>query len=63
MEEQKNTVQTVQMMTINAIAKEGLAPAWALRRWVLQGEIPVVRSGNRAYINRQKLLDFLNSEQ
>ena len=50
-----------EMVTIRQAAQRGILPERALRRLVSQNKIPVVRSGNVAYINYTRLCDQLNS--
>ena len=49
------------MMTIKQVAKTGMIPEHTLRSLVKQNRIPYVHVGNRALINSEKLLEFLNS--
>ena len=47
------------MRTISEAAKETGIPQHALRRWVKSGQIPAVYSGNRALLNLDRLIDYL----
>lgn len=48
------------MRTIAEAAKETGIPQHALRGWVKSGQVPAVFAGNKALINLDRLLDFLN---
>ena len=55
------TVTVPRMMTIRNVAKTKILPENAIRVLVKQGKIPVLYSGNTAYIHFDKLVDFLNN--
>ena len=50
------------MLKIKDAAAETGLTCGCLRRWILTGEFKdYVKSGNRVYINMEKLADYLNS--
>lgn len=49
------------MISIRQVAATGILSESALRRLGRQGKLPAVYSGNRAYINFDKLCDMLNN--
>lgn len=49
----------LRMRTIAEAAKETGVPQHALRRWVKSGQIPAVYSGNRALLNLDRLIGYL----
>ena len=49
------------MMTIRQVAATGVLPEYALRNGVKQGWVPHIKSGNKYFINYDKLLDILNN--
>ena len=47
------------MRTISEASREIGIPQHTLRRWVKTGQIPAVYSGNRALLNLDRLIDYL----
>lgn len=48
------------MRTITEASRETGISQHALRAWVKSGQVPAVFAGNKALINLDRLLDFLN---
>lgn len=48
------------MMTIRQIAETGFMPEYALRNLVKNGAIPSLKSGNRYWINFDKLIEMVS---
>ncbi len=48
------------MRTISEASRETGISQHALRGWVKSGQVPAVFAGNKALINLDRLLDFLN---
>ena len=53
--------QAPRMMTIREVARTGILPEHALRQLVKQGKVPHIMSGNRAFINYDRLLEMLEA--
>jgi hypothetical protein len=52
-----------QMMTIPQLAALGYLPQRAIRRFVKEGTLPSVKSGNRPYINVDVFKRFVQGER
>lgn len=50
------------LLTIREAAQAGYMTESALRRGIREGWIPIIRVGNRAYINKLRLIDILNGK-
>ena len=53
--------QIPRLLTIRQVAATGILPEHALRSMVKQGQIPVLKVGNRNLINMNTLVLYLNS--
>lgn len=51
-----------ELRTIRQLAKETSIPEHLIRSLVKQGKVRYVMAGNRAYVLKQSLFDFLSGE-
>ncbi len=57
------TTNAPRMMTIRQTAATGILTENALRAGVKAGWVPHIKCGNKALINYDRLLDYLNGEE
>jgi len=50
-----------EMMTVSQLKKTGILPERAIRRIVAEGRVPVVKSGNRNYVNFDAFKRYLET--
>lgn len=48
-----------EMLTIRETAERAGLSYGIVRRWCLKGMIPIVKSGNKTYVNYDRFVDFL----
>lgn len=46
------------ILTVDELSKEVGISKWCIRRWINNGEFPVVRSGRRVFVNIDVFLAF-----
>lgn len=59
-EKERNLSRPV-IMTLPKIAEEFGLPYPMLYHWAKENRFPYIKSGNRFYVNRDKIIDFLNN--
>ena len=52
---------TPKMMTVKEVADTGVVSEYALRQLIKEDRLPVLRIGNRALINYERLVEDLNA--
>lgn len=58
---ENNTHPIPKMMIVRQIAATGLLPESAIRRLLREKKIPAIYSGKKAYINFDKLCEYLTN--